>query len=137
MCEIQLQTCCECTLCNPGRLKEAAARWRPCRQQRAQITMAWAAAKSWVSAITRPTNTPRAAHGHSSQTLSASRSLALSLSLFQCTQVSGQGLQYTLLATLLYNSYPAPKVEYSNCMHCFIGACKNRSMHVEQKAAYF
>ena len=53
-----------------GDWREAAARWQPCRQQRAQITMAWAAAKSRDSAITQPTNTPRAAHGHSSQTLS-------------------------------------------------------------------
>lgn len=75
MCEIQLQTCCGYTVCNPGRLEEAAARWRPCRQHRAQITIAWAAAKSWDSAITQPTNTPRAAHGHSSQTLSTRLSL--------------------------------------------------------------
>lgn len=29
---------------------EAAARWRPCRLQQTQITMAWAAAKSWAAA---------------------------------------------------------------------------------------
>lgn len=125
MCEIQLQTCCGCTLCNSGRLEEAAARWRPCRQQRAQITMAWAAAKSWDSAITQPTNTPRAAHGHSSQTLSTR------LSLSQCTQVSRKGMQYTLLATSLYNSCPALKIEYSNSTHCFVFGCKYRIMHVE------
>ncbi|KAF3688835.1 Ras-specific guanine nucleotide-releasing factor 1 [Channa argus] len=59
-----------------GRLEEVAARWRPCRQHRAQITIAWAAAKSWDSAITQPTSTPRAAHGHSSQTLSTHLSLS-------------------------------------------------------------
>lgn len=31
-CEIQLQTCRGCTLCNPGRLEEAAARRRPFSQ---------------------------------------------------------------------------------------------------------
>ena len=124
MCEIQLQTCCGCTLCNPGRLEEAAARWRPCRQRREQITMAWAAAKSWDSAITQPTNT----HKSSSWSLIAD---TLHTSLSHSTQVSRKGMLYTLLATSLYNSCTAPKIEYSNSTHCFFGGCKNRVMHVE------
>lgn len=46
------------------------------------------------------------------------------VSLSQCTQVSRKGMQYTLLATSLYNSCPAPKIEYFNSTHCFIGGCK-------------
>ena len=92
----------------------------------AQITMAWAAAKSRDSATTRPTDTPRAAHGHSTHALSTRLSLSLSLSLSRslCTQVSRKGLQYTLLATSLYNSCPAPKIESSNSTHCFICGCE-------------
>lgn len=49
-----------------GDWKGAAARRRLCRQQQTQITVAWAAARSWACAITQPTDTPRVAYGHSS-----------------------------------------------------------------------
>lgn len=37
----------------------AAAGRRLCRQQQTQITMVWAAARSWACAITQPTDAPR------------------------------------------------------------------------------
>lgn len=49
-----------------GDWEGAAARRRLCRQQQTQITVAWAAARSWACATTQPTDAPRAACGHSS-----------------------------------------------------------------------
>lgn len=43
----------------------------------------------------------------------------LHASFSHCTQVSRKGTQYALLDTSLYNSCPAPKIEYSNSTHCF------------------
>lgn len=69
---------------------------------------------------------------HSLPTLQEQLMVSLrSLSLSQCTQVSRRGLQYTLLATSLYNSCPAPKIEYSNSTLFHLWLRKNRSMHVE------
>lgn len=128
MCEIQLQTCCGCSVCNSGRWEVAAAWWRPCRQQN----------HNGLGRGQELVFCHHTAHQHcKSSSWSVIITDTLHASLSQCTRVSRKGMLYTLLATSLYNSCPAPKIEYSNSTHCFIGGGKNRIMHVEWKAACF
>lgn len=71
MCEIQLRTCCGCTLCNPGRLGGSSSQEATLQANgRAEITMARAPARSWACAITRP-------RGHPSSLALPSLSLSL------------------------------------------------------------
>lgn len=126
MCEIQLRTCCGCTLRNPGRSGRE-------RQPGGDSAGSSKHKSQWpgplpgaghVPSHGPPTlrERPAVTHHHTHSSLD---SLRLSLSLSALRSV-GKGMQQTLLDTSVYNSCPAPKIEQSSSTHCFaakIEAC--------------
>lgn len=112
MCEIQLQTCCGCTVC------VTQGGWR--KRQPGGDPVGSAEHKSqWPGLLPRV--------GIQPPTLQ--KQLMVTHHRHSVSQVRRNGLQYTLLATSLYNSCPGPKIEYSNSTCCFISACKKWKQH--------
>lgn len=116
MCEIQLRTCCGCTLCNPGRLRGSSS-------QEATLQATSKQKSQW------PGPPPGAGHvpSHSQRSESSPWSLIITHALRSSRSVSPatlrsveKGIQRTLLDTTVYNSCPAPKIECSNRTNCFV-----------------
>lgn len=128
MCEIQLRTCCGCTLCNPGR-------WGGRRRQEATLQ---AAANTNHSGLGRcqelgmchHTAHRRSESGLRSLIITHSSLVSLRLSLSALRSVE-KGMQQTLVDTSVYNSCPAPKIESSNSTHCFVAKIEARARGVK------
>lgn len=122
-CEIQLRTCCGCTLGNPGRLAGSSS----------QEATLQAAANPNHSGLGRCQELGTGHHTAPRHPESGPRSLIIAHTLHSSPSVSssalrsvGKGMQQTLLDTSVYNSCPAPKIEQSDSTHCFaakIEAC--------------
>lgn len=101
MCEIQLRTCCGCTLCNPGRLGGSSSS-REATLQAAANTNHNGLGRCQELGMCHHT-----AHRRSERhTLPPSPSV-----YFSALRSVEKGMQQTLLDTSVYNSCPAPKIE--------------------------